>query len=190
MRPRALVSLAVAALLAANVAVAANTPRAPMPIGLGGPFSLVDHTGAPRTEADFRGAYMLIFFGYAACEGICPLALPRMLGALDALGSMGRRIQPVFVSVAPAGDRPDTLRAFVEKLHPRLVGLTGTPRQLRALAGAYKADARIIGRFPDGKPIISHGSFVYLVGPDGRFITLFPPVMESAAMAAAILRYL
>lgn len=187
MRARPLAAMAVAAFLATNAAAA---PQAPMPIALGGPFSLVDHTGAARSEADFRGRYMLIFFGYAACKGICPMALPRMLGALDALGEMGRRIRPVFVSVAPAGETPGTLRAFVEKLHPRLVGLTGTPERLRAFARSYKVEAKIIGRFPDRAPIISHGSLVYLVGPDGRFISLFPPVMGSAVMAAAIRRYL
>jgi len=176
---------------AAAVPVSAGTARqAPMPIALGGPFSLVDHTGTPRSDADFRGSYLLVFFGYADCDGICPMALPNMLGALDALGAAGRRIQPLFVSVAPAGDTSAALRAFVEKLHPRLIGLTGAPEKLRALARAYKAEAKIVGRFPDGKPIIAHGSFVYLVGPDGRFVTLFPPVMAAPAMAAAIRRYL
>lgn len=164
--------------------------QAPMPIALGGPFALTDHTGARRTDADFRGTYLLMFFGYADCDGICPTALPNMLGALDALGPAGAEFQPLFVSVAPAGDTPAALRAFVEKLHPRLVGLTGPSERLRALARSYRADARIVGQFPDGKPIISHGSFVYLVGPDGRFIALFPPVMGPAAMAAAIRRYL
>lgn len=170
--------------------VAVSARQAPMPIPLGGPFALIDHTGTPRSDTDFRGSYLLIFFGYADCDGICPTALPNMLGALDALGAAGDRIQPLFVSVAPAGDSPAKLRAFVKKLHPRLIGLTGAPDRLRALARAYKAEAKIVGRFPDGQPIIAHGSFVYLVGPDGRFVTLFPPVMDAPAMAAAIRRYL
>ena len=188
LRRRALVLLVAVAVVPA--AAAAKPPQEPLPIELGGPFSLVDQDGKRRTAEDFRGTHMLIFFGYAGCKGMCPLGLNHMAAAVDALGSLSRRIQPVFISVDPARDTPATLRRHVRKIHPRLVGLTGTPDEVRAVMRAYRVEAKVIGRFADGDPILSHGTFVYLVGPDGRFITLFPPIMEAAAMAAAIRRYL
>jgi protein SCO1/2 len=188
LRRRALVLLVAVAVVPA--AAAAKPPQEPLPIELGGPFSLVDQDGKRRTAEDFRGTHMLIFFGYASCKGMCPLGLSHMVAAVDALGSLSRRIQPVFISVDPARDTPAALSDRVRKIHPRLVGLTGTPDEVRAVMRAYRVEARVIGRFADGQPIFSHGTFVYLVGPDGRFLTLFPPIMGGAAMAAAIRRYL
>ncbi len=169
---------------------AANPVPAPWPFTVGGPFSLIDHDGRPRSDKDFRGAFMLVFFGYAGCEGICPIGLPRMVAAIDALGGQAKLVQPVFITVDPKRDAPGALGKFVRKFHPRLIGLTGPAEALQAVAKAYRAEARVIGRFPDGSPIISHGTYIYLVGPDGGVVTLFPPVMDIAAMAAAIRRYL
>ncbi len=101
-------------------------PAAPFPLALGGPFDLVGHDGRRRTERDFRGRYLLVYFGYASCEGMCPLELARLADAIDLLGPAGARVQPLFVSVDPARDTPERLAAFVAKIHPRLIGLTGT----------------------------------------------------------------
>lgn len=180
------VFIAAYTLMAAVSAYAA----APAPFALGGPFALIDHTGQPKTDGDFRGGYMLVFFGYAGCEGICPVGLRQMVGAVDALGADGEIIRPVLITVEPAADAPAALGDYVRKIHPRLIGLTGPAESLRAAARAYKVEAKIIGRFPDGKPIIAHGSYIYLVGPNGRVAGLFPPVMDIASMAAAIRRYL
>ncbi len=169
---------------------AAAAVPAPLPFTVGGPFSLIDHDGRPRSDKDFRGAFMLVFFGYAGCEGICPIGLPRMVAAIDALGGQAKLVQPVFITVDPKRDAPGALGKFVRKFHPRLIGLTGPAEALQAVAKAYRAEARVIGRFPDGSPIISHGTYIYLVGPDGGVVALFPPVMDIAAMAAAIRRYL
>ncbi len=169
---------------------AATAVPAPSPFTMGGPFSLIDHNGRPRSDKDFRGAYMLVFFGYAGCKGICPVGLPRMVAALDALGGQAKLVQPVFITVDPERDAPGALGKFVRKFHPRLIGLTGPADALQAVAKAYRAEARVIGRFPGGSPIISHGTYIYLVGPDGGVVTLFPPIMDVAAMAAAIRRYL
>ncbi len=191
-RTRAMLGIAAAMLLAMgahNVAAQAN-PAEPSPFALGGPFSLVDHDGRPRSDRDFRGTFMLVFFGYANCRGMCPVGLPHMTAAVDALGEMADMVQPVFISVDPGRDTPGALRDFVRKFHPRLVGLTGPAARLRAVARSYRAEAKVIGRFPDGSPIFSHGTYIYLVGPDGNVLTLFPPVMESGAMAAAIRRYI
>ena len=162
----------------------------PLRFDMGGPFALTDHNGAPRTDRDFRGRHMLVFFGYATCDGICPVGLKRMADALDAMGPDAAKIQPVFITVDPERDTAAKLKAYLPKLHPRLIGLTGKKTALRAAAKSYNVPSKVLAVAPDGSPTISHGAYIYLMRPDGKFATLFPPVMGSDAIAATLRRYL
>ena len=172
------------------VAVETAAQPANIPVDLGGPFALMDHTGRAVSDEDFRGRFMLVFFGYANCPGICPTGLRAMTEALDLLGEKGEAVAPILITVDPAHDTPANLAPAVAKIHSRLIGLTGTLEALSAAAKAYKVGAKPAGRSWQGIQIIDHGSFIYLMGPDGKFLTLFPPVMAPDAMAAAIGRYL
>ena len=163
---------------------------AAFPVDFGGPFALMDHTGRAVSDEDFRGRFMLVFFGYANCPGICPIGLRTMVEAVDLLGERSEQVVPLLISVDPANDTPANLAPAVAKIHPRLVGLTGTAAQLAAARAAYKVSAKLAGRSWQGVDLFDHGSFIYLMGPDGKFLTLFPPVMPPEAMAAAIGRYL
>ncbi len=168
---------------------AAAQPAA-LPLDLGGPFALVDHTGRAVSDEDFRGRFMLVFFGYANCPGICPIGLRTMVEAVDLLGEGGARVVPLLITVDPAHDTPANLAPAVAKIHPRLIGLTGSLEALSATAKAYKVSAKPAGRSWQGVDLFDHGSFIYLMGPDGKFLTLFPPNLPPDAMAAAIGRYL
>ncbi len=176
-------------LWSAGAAAAAARPAA-FPVDLGGSFALMDHTGRAVSDEDFRGRFMLVFFGYANCPGICPIGLRTMVEAVDLLGERSEQVVPLLISVDPANDTPANLAPAVAKIHPRLVGLTGTAAQLAAARAAYKVSANLAGRSWQGVDLFDHGSFIYLMGPDGKFLTLFPPVMPPEAMAAAIGRYL
>lgn len=156
---------------------------------VGGPFGLIDHTGKPRTDESFHGTFALIFFGYASCDGICPIGLRRLVGALDTLGAAADRVQPVFITVDPRRDTVQRLAAYMPTLHPRMVGLTGSPERLTAAARAYGISVKDLGPSPAGKPTFAHGGYIYLMKPDGGFATLFPPVMPSDAIAAAVRRH-
>lgn len=170
---------------------ARHTKVAPeLPIEAGGPFALVDHSGKAVTDADYHGGFLLVFFGYANCPGICPTGLRNMTTALDLLGESGARVTPLLVTVDPATDNPETLAPAVAAIHPRLIGLTGSLDALSAAARAYKVSAKLVGWTVDKKPIIEHGSFIYLMGPDGAFVTLYPPVLEPEAIARSIRQYL
>ena len=162
----------------------------PLPFDMGGPFSLVDHNGRRRTDRDFLGSYILIFFGYANCKSMCPVGLGRMVKALDILGAAAARIQPLFVSVDPESDTAPRLRDFVTTLHPRMIGLTGTPAEVRGAAKVYNVQYEQVTPASDPDRIFSHGSYVYLMKPDGRFATLLPPILGAEAMAKTIRRYL
>lgn len=160
-----------------------------LPFDVGGPFSLVDHNGVKRTDQDFRGRFMLVFFGYANCESICPVGLRRMTAALDQLGPAADKVQPLLISVDATHDTPDAMRAEVVKVHPRLLGLTGTDIELKAARKAYQVESKQVSKTKDGKPVYAHGSFIYLMNPDGKLATIIPPVLADDQMAGIMRRY-
>jgi len=162
----------------------------PMPIAVGGPFALIDQNGHPVTDRDFLGRYMLVYFGYADCPGICPTALKAMADALNELGDDSARVAPILITVDPQHDTPENLAPAVAKIHPRMIGLTGTAENLAATAAAYGVESKPVGKSRDGIDMFSHGSLVYLMGPDGKLLTIFPPIIDGSAMAAALRGYM
>ncbi|AWU93212.1 SCO family protein [Azospirillum ramasamyi] len=145
-------------------------------VPIGGPFTLTDNHGRTVTDADFRGKYMLIYFGYTYCPDVCPTELGVMTQVVDQLGPKAERIQPVFITVDPDRDTVAHINDYVGLFHPRLVGLTGTEEQVREAARAYRV---YYAKAPmkDGKPedyLMDHSSFIYLMGPDGKFVGVYP----------------
>jgi protein SCO1/2 len=115
---------------------------------VGGPFALVDSEGRAVTDADFRGRFMLVYFGFTYCPDVCPTSLTYIAQALDRLGPDADKVVPVFITVDPERDTPEQLKEYVRHFHPKLVGLTGTPEQIAAAAKAYRvyfAKARVPG---------------------------------------------
>jgi len=182
-----------------------KTAAAPMPPPLdklfGGPFDLIDQDGARRTDRDYRGRYMLIFFGYIDCPVICPTNLQHMAEALDTLGAAAGRIQPLFITVDPARDTPVRLKDFVAAFDPRIVGLTGPEAAIRAVAKSYRIHRRKV-MVDDGDDdaaknhaghadyLVDHSSLTYLIGPDGKFLTLFPHDTPGDVIAKRLRHYL
>src|SRR6266404_4128906 len=115
---------------------------------VGGPFELVDHAGHARSEHDFRGKLMLVYFGFTYCPDVCPTDLQAIGLALDKLGKDGESVQPLFITVDPARDTAEHLAQYVPMFHPRLVGLTGNPEAIRRAADAYKV---YYAKVPRGK---------------------------------------
>ena len=132
---------------------------------------------------------MAIFFGYASCEAICSVALPRLGQALDLLGPKGTVLAPILITVDPARDTPEAMGPALARWHPRLIGLTGSEAALAEARAAFQVEASEVFQGPDG-PVYAHGSFIYLVGPDGRVLTLVPPVLGPERMAEVIAGYL
>ena len=157
---------------------------------VGGPFALIDHTGRKRTDADFRGKLLIVYFGYTRCPDVCPTDLIQISLAIDKLGTAGENIQPLFVSLDPDRDTPSVLARYVSRFHPRLIGLTGTREQVRAVADSYKAYyAQYVP--PDGAAdVIDHTGFIYLVGRDGQYIGFFPPGTSADRLLEIIRPYL
>lgn len=151
---------------------------------VGGPFSLVNQDGKRVTEKDFLGKYMLVFFGYTFCPDVCPTELQVMTAALDQMGPQADRIQPVFVSIDPARDTPDVLKAYVGNFGPRLVGLTGTPEEVANIAKAYRVYYAKAGNSNSTTDyLMDHSSIIYLMGPDGSFVKHMPYTTDAGKLA-------
>ncbi len=157
---------------------------------IGGPFTLTAHDGRTVTDADFRGRYMLLYllyFGYTYCPDICPMGLDAMTRALDALPpATAARIKPILITVDPERDTPERLAEYVALFHPDMIGLTGTPEQIRQAARAY----RVFYARADGTDLYDHSSVVYLMGPDGAYVASFnhatPPERIAASLAEQV----
>jgi len=157
---------------------------------LGGPFTLVDHTGRTVTQADFGGRLKLIYFGYTYCPDVCPTELSSMAAAMDQLGADGERVQPLLITIDPARDTVPHMAGYVSLFHPRLVGLTGTPEQIATAARAYRV---YYAKAPNGGEadyLMDHSSFVYLTAADGTVKAVFPARTAPEAMAEGIRKQL
>jgi len=165
-------------------------PALPFPVEIRPRFSLIDQTGRAVSEADFAGRPMAIFFGYASCDAICSVALPALGEALDLLGPKGKDIAPLLITVDPEHDTPAAMARKLPKYSPRLIGLTGTEAALADARRVFQIEAEKVGDLPDGTPIYSHGSFIYLVGRDGVVKNVLPPILAPKRIAALMLKYL
>ena len=153
---------------------------------VGGPFTLADSDGQPRSDRSFRGRYMLIFFGYTGCTDICPQTLTEMSEALGRLDPDAARIQPIFITVDPARDTPDRLRRYTGAFSPHLIGLTGTPGQLDSVERRFHV---VVEPQTAGRAEVDHTAVLYLLGPDGDFLAPIPADASRVAMQAALRRY-
>lgn len=151
--------------------------------GFGGPFELTDQNGMRRTDAEFRGKYMLIFFGYTFCPDVCPTTLAVEAAALDMIGERANNIVPIFITVDPKRDTPEKLKAYLSGFdaqppssRPNFVGLTGTPEEIEKAADAYEVyyQAHLDGRFGGEEGYsVDHSGNVYLMSPEGKFIAYY-----------------
>lgn len=156
----------------------------------GGDFALVDQEGNPRTSANPDGHFQLLFFGYANCKAICSVALPRMAGAVDILDAEGLTVTPLLITVDPERDTVENMKEGLVHHHDRMVGLTGTSDALEVAYDAFQVEKSLVYEHPEEGPIYAHGTFVYLLDPDGNFKTLMPPILSPERMAEVVKSYI
>ena len=202
MRAR-LISFIVAGFLIGALAGAAillvTAPRGAQPVQssgtalVGGPFSLVGADGKTVTDGDFRGRYMLIFFGFTHCPDICPAELQVISASLDELGPKAEEVVPIFVTLDPERDTPEVMADYVKNFGSRFVGLTGSAEAIAEAAKAYRV---AFSKFENKDTVgddnysIDHSAFVYLMGRDGEYITHFNYGAPAAKMTESLRRYL
>ena len=150
---------------------------------IGGPFTLVDENGATVTDQDVLGSTpALLYFGYTYCPDVCPLDAARNAEAVALLDERGYDVLPVFISIDPERDTPEVLKEFTDYLHPRMLGLTGTPDQTDAASKAF----RTYYRKQEGDPeyyLVDHSTFSYLTLPEYGFVEFFRRDLPADQMA-------
>jgi protein SCO1/2 len=148
-------------------------PVPPTGLKIGGPFSLTDQNGKAVTDADYRGKYLLVYFGYTYCPDMCPTGLQAIAHVLDALGPDAAKVQPLFITIDPARDTAEKLKEYDASFHPQIIGLTGSASQIAAVAKEYQVYYAKGEQVDEHDYIMDHSSLIYLMNPEGRFITTF-----------------
>lgn len=155
---------------------------------IGGSFALTTHTGRRVTDADHRGQILLVYFGFTYCPDVCPTTLTTMADALKLLGKDAERVTALFITVDPARDTPEQLALYVPYFYDRLVGLTGSDADIAAVAKAYRVYyAKVMKDGQNDDYVMDHTSIIYLMGPDGRYVSHFSGARaEPEAIARAV----
>ena len=156
------------------------------PVAIGGPFSLVDQDGKAVTDRDFRGKWLIVYFGYTHCPDACPTALSELAAMMDRLGPASERVRPLFITVDPERDTQAVLKDYVSAFAPSIVGLTGTVEQTSAVAKNYRVYAAKGPVDENGGYEVAHSSVLYVMDPAGRFVRALGLEMTPEQMAASL----
>ena len=139
---------------------------------IGGPFALTDQNGMRRTDRDFHGRYVLLYFGYSYCPDVCPTTLGVMAEALAKLGPRAQHFVPLFITIDPERDTPAVLKKYLAAFGPDFAGLTGSLADITRVAHEYRiffAKQKLAG----GSYGLEHSSVIYLLGPDGKLVKFY-----------------
>lgn len=152
---------------------------------IGGPFTLVNQTGATVTDKEVLRAPALVYFGYTFCPDVCPLDNARNAEAVDLLAGKGLAVTPVFITIDPARDTPEVMADYATAIHPGMIALTGTAEQVKTASLAYKTYYK---QQPaeDEYYLMDHSTFTYLMLPNVGFVEFFDRDITADKMAEQV----
>lgn len=156
---------------------------------VGGSFKLTNQLGQPVTEQTYAGKPWLMFFGFLSCPDVCPTTLTTMTTWLEELGNKADAVQPIFISVDPERDNPNRMKEYLSVFDPRIVGLTGSPAEIAAVAKSFKIYYRKVPT-SDGSYTMDHSAGVYLFNPSGDFFGTIDPHEDTKVVAKKLHRLL
>ncbi len=156
-------------------------------VPIGEAFSLVDGQGDPVTQETLKGRFLLVYFGYTSCPDICPTKLFTMTNALDTLEASAperaAQVTPVFITLDPKRDTPERMGEYIRHFHPRFIALSGSAEEIAAAAKAYKIYYREVSTDDGLDYVLDHTSYIFLMGPDGKYIAHFNTTLDSEQLA-------
>jgi len=156
---------------------------------VGGPFTLTDQNGRRRSDSEFRGKLMIVYFGYTFCPDVCPIDLMAITQALDALGPLAENIQPIFITIDPERDT-SVLAEYLNAFHNSFVGLAGSPEEIRQVANAYKSFYAKVPGAAGSDYAIDHTGVIYLIGKSGEYLGFTPPQTDPQRLTEILRKYL
>src|SRR6201985_985590 len=159
------------------------------PAAIGGPFQLIDQSGATVTEKNLQGKPSIIFFGFTHCPDVCPTALFEISEILRAMGRDADRVNAYFISVDPDRDNKDAMKDYLSSFDPHLKGLTGNPEAIAKVATEYLVYSKKVP-LKDGDYTMDHTALTYLMDRDGKFVAPFNLSRTPEEAAADLRRYL
>jgi len=157
------------------------------PTTIGGPFNLEDGNGKPVTDRDFRGQYMLVYFGYTFCPDVCPTTLNAVADAMDKLGPAASQVRPLFITIDPARDTPTAVGLYVHAFDPEFIGLTGDDQGIKQMAADFGVAVSKV-ELPGGDYTMDHSAVVFLLNDQGQVAGIFTPPFDIPRMAADLSR--
>lgn len=158
---------------------------------IGGPFALIDQNGKTVTDQNFRGRFMLVFFGFTHCPDICPAELQVIAQSLEALGPQAEEVVPIFITLDPERDTQAVMDAYVKNFGSRFVGLTGSPEAVATAAKGYRIAYSKFQEDPASSDYsVDHSALVYLMGRNGEYVTHFAYGTPADKMTETLRRYL
>jgi protein SCO1/2 len=168
-----------------------GTARAPGAADIRADFALIDQTGAPVTDEDLRGRWLLVFFGFTSCPDVCPTTMAEVAAARELLGADAAKVRPVLITVDPERDTPEALGDYVAAFDADALGLTGSPEAVAAAARSFRAYFRKAAdpSAPDGYSM-DHTTYLYLIGPDGTYVDFYRYGIGADALAADLTKRL
>lgn len=141
---------------------------------IGAPFKLTDHTGKVRTDKDFQGKLVIVYFGYSYCPDVCPTGLLNLVNAMDLLGDKAHKTQVLFITVDPQRDTPENLATYMENYGHDFIALTGSEKELAPVLKGYHVYAQ---KAQEDRGVsdylIDHSSIIYVMDPQGSYLTSF-----------------
>ena len=166
-----------------------NTTGSVLASAIGGAFQLVDQNGKPFSDADLKGKWHLIFFGYTNCPDTCPTALNEMALALARLGAARDRVAIIFITTDPERDTPAVLKSYVENFDGPITALTGTLGDVAQAEKAYRVYSAKHKR-PDGGYDMDHSAVIYVMDAEGRAVATLSPEAPAPAIAERLQKLL
>jgi len=166
-----------------------GAPIVAAPSAIGGSFRLTDQNGKTITDQDLKGRPFLVFFGFTHCPEVCPTALFDISEIFGKLGPDAEKVNALFITVDPERDTPAALKDYLSSFDPHLVGLTGEPAAVTAVAKAYRVYFKKVP-LDQGGYTMDHTAIVYLMDKDGRFVSPFSLKRTTDAAAADLRRFL